>query len=356
MERFKRLFLLFSKKIDQESGEKNNAPKISTIESPNIWTRNKWQLMLNASTVLVVIILLLTVPSLAATNKTPSASSISTISYQGQLTDSENNPITGLYAMEFRIYDVASEGTALWSEMWTDDHKVEVTGGLFNVLLGSINYSLSESIAGYTELYLGIKVGEDSEMVPRVQLSSVPFSMQAMTVPDGSITTEKIEDEAITLEKLGPDIHLTPSEGSITTSMIADGAITQIKAPQLLKSIHRQDRITDVVTQTNQYLSKGWGCWGPTDGTTQTYQKPVSFPVTYDDVPIIVLSISGDIVDTGIPPTSHGGVGMDLSYKPIFAAFNQGPTGFIATLLTNPTYPAGHYSCFTWMAVGTVLE
>jgi hypothetical protein len=40
-------------------------------------------------------------------------------------------------------------------------------------------------------------------MAPRVQLGSVPFAVQALTVPDGSVTTGKIADGAVTQAKLG---------------------------------------------------------------------------------------------------------------------------------------------------------
>jgi len=39
--------------------------------------------------------------------------------------------------------------------------------------------------------WLGITMGTDDEMQPRVQLGSVPWAMQAATVPDGSITMER---------------------------------------------------------------------------------------------------------------------------------------------------------------------
>jgi len=65
-------------------------------------------------------------------------------------------------------------------------------------MLGSIDNTLASAIEGYDELYLGITVGTDSEMAPRVQLGSVPFSMQAMTVADGSITTDKLASGAVT--------------------------------------------------------------------------------------------------------------------------------------------------------------
>jgi hypothetical protein len=158
-------------------------------------------MMPNIGTLVMVVVLLLTVPSLAAPLRVPSATSTSTISYQGRLADSAGNPLTGKVSLEFRIYDVPTGGTPLWTEMWTGGNAVDVSDGLFNVMLGSIDNTLADSIEGHDELYLGITVGTDSEMEPRVQLGSVPFSMQAMTVPDRSITTAKIADGAVTQVK-----------------------------------------------------------------------------------------------------------------------------------------------------------
>ncbi|MBS3052816.1 MAG: hypothetical protein J4428_05605, partial [Candidatus Aenigmarchaeota archaeon] len=40
----------------------------------------------------------------------------SVINYQGKLTDASDNPLTGSYNFVFKIYDVSTGGTALWSE------------------------------------------------------------------------------------------------------------------------------------------------------------------------------------------------------------------------------------------------
>jgi len=179
------------------------------------------QLVPNVGTLLMVVVLLLTVPSLAAPLHAPAATSTSTISYQGRLADSSGNPLTGKYNLEFRIYTVPTGGTPLWTEMWTGGSAVDVSDGLFNVMLGSINNTLASAIQGRNELYLGITVGTDSEMSPRVQLGSVPFSMQAMTVPDGAVTTAKIADGAVTAGKLTlPYAQYRSYNGFSTTSNV----------------------------------------------------------------------------------------------------------------------------------------
>ncbi|MCA9995566.1 MAG: hypothetical protein KDE56_07465 [Anaerolineales bacterium] len=138
-----------------------------------------------------------------------SAASTHTISYQGRLADSNGTPLTGFQNLEFRIYDMPSGGAPLWEEFWTGGNAVQVSDGLFNVMLGSINNTLTTLIQGHDELYLGITVGTDSEMTPRVQLGSVPFSLQALTIPDGSVTTAKISDGAVTKNKLATGLFTT---------------------------------------------------------------------------------------------------------------------------------------------------
>ena len=99
--------------------------------------------------------------------------------------------------MIFRLYDVATGGTPLWSEQWTGSNGVRVSDGLFNVMLGSLTPLPISQFTNYPTLYLGITVGTDDEMAPRVQLGSVPFAVQALTVPDGSVTTSKLVDGAV---------------------------------------------------------------------------------------------------------------------------------------------------------------
>lgn len=184
----------------------------SLLEQPTARHRGwlRWlsrQMIPNIGTLILVLVLLLTVPSLAAPRFAPEATSTSTISYQGRLADSAGNPLTGYYSLEFRIYDDPVVGAPLWEEFWTGGNSVAVSDGLFNVMLGSINNTLAAAIEGHDVLYLGITVGTDSEMMPRVQLGSVPFAMYAAfaSVPDGSITTEKLADGAVTTAKLADD-------------------------------------------------------------------------------------------------------------------------------------------------------
>ncbi|MCK4818502.1 hypothetical protein KA005_22220, partial [bacterium] len=78
------------------------------------------------------------------------------INYQGKLTNNASEPLSGTYTMAFRLYDVVTGGTALD----TDTHMVEVTDGLFNT-----HIDFNQSYFDGRELWLGITVGSDSEMM-----------------------------------------------------------------------------------------------------------------------------------------------------------------------------------------------
>ena len=103
----------------------------------------------------------------------------SSISYQGRLTDSAGEPLSGSYDMTFRLYEVASGGSA----RDTDTHAVEVTEGLFNTEI----YFAQEYFDG-RELWLGITVGGE-EMSPRQEFKPVPYalSLKPGAVINGSV-------------------------------------------------------------------------------------------------------------------------------------------------------------------------
>ncbi len=99
------------------------------------------------------------------------------LNYQGVLTDAVGDAVPdGTYSIVFRLYDVPSGGTHLWQET---DPAVQVTKGIFNVLLGSItplNLPFDE------QYYLGISVEGEPELVPRIPLTSAAYAYRAMGV------------------------------------------------------------------------------------------------------------------------------------------------------------------------------
>ena len=129
------------------------------------------------------------------------------IPFQGRLTDNNGDPIDGNVSILFSIYDVETAGIALWSETLA----VDVTEGLFSVILGSIT-PLDEDKFNSADRWIGISVGTDSEMSPRTRIAAVPYALQSGTsTPDDDWTIN------------GDDIyHETGNVGIGTTSPDTD--------------------------------------------------------------------------------------------------------------------------------------
>ncbi|NOX18158.1 MAG: hypothetical protein GXO87_07745 [Chlorobi bacterium] len=134
-----------------------------------------------------------------------SAQTPQTISFQGVATDnSGSNLPDGDYMMIFKLYNAVTGGSSIWSET----QNVTVSGGVFSVILGSID---PITLPFDEQYWLGVKIESDSELEPRIQLTSSPYSFSAGTVEDGAITENKIEDGAVTQAKLAAGITAVPS-------------------------------------------------------------------------------------------------------------------------------------------------
>ena len=96
------------------------------------------------------------------------------IGYQGRLTENDGTPLNENISITFTIYDYETGGTALW----TETQNVEVSNGLFSVLLGE-SESLPTDIFSDSSRWIGINVDGDGEMTPRTKLTSVPYAIQA---------------------------------------------------------------------------------------------------------------------------------------------------------------------------------
>jgi len=103
------------------------------------------------------------------------------INYQGSLARPDGTPLDTTVAMTFKLWSASSAGTQYWAET---DASVSVARGLFNVPLGQVT-ALPDSILNHSQLWLGVTVGGDSEMSPRVQLKSVAYSYRVGTI-DGA--------------------------------------------------------------------------------------------------------------------------------------------------------------------------
>jgi len=106
------------------------------------------------------------------------------INYQGVLTDGAGVAVPdGNYNVHFRIYDVASGGSPLWEELRT----VQVSKGIFSIVLGKVTPIDLEFFEGY---WLAMQVMANPELTPRVELATVPYAMTAGAVHGANLFAE----------------------------------------------------------------------------------------------------------------------------------------------------------------------
>jgi hypothetical protein len=98
----------------------------------------------------------------------------STLTHQGRLFDTADKPVAGTITVSFAMYANATGGNALWTEA----HSITFDDGYFSVSLGSATPFPATLLDGSVR-YLGVTVGTDAEMAPRVTVASVPYALVA---------------------------------------------------------------------------------------------------------------------------------------------------------------------------------
>ncbi|MCL4363703.1 site-specific integrase [Patescibacteria group bacterium] len=156
------------------------------------------------------------------------------LSFQGRLTDSLGNPITTATNVTFKLYNVSTGGTALYTAgpcSITPDQD-----GIFNALIGGSGYSPTppQTVCGtevdstiFSEnanVYLGITVASDSEMTPRQQIANVGYAINAETLqglpPGAGMSNIPYinSDGDLLISESNPNINSTYASATFTIS------------------------------------------------------------------------------------------------------------------------------------------
>ena len=139
------------------------------------------------------------------------------INYQGMLTQSNGTtPVTnGNYNLTFKIYGSEAGVDSLWREYHSN---VPVTNGLLNVILGSIT---TLNLTFDTDYWLGIKVGTDPELSPRIRLASVGYAYRAQWADTAD------HAKSVDYAPLNSQYVNEGQTNSITSAMIQDYTIVR---------------------------------------------------------------------------------------------------------------------------------
>lgn len=96
------------------------------------------------------------------------------VDFQGTLQAATGAPESGDRQITFSLYRGATDGEALWTETQT----VQVLDGVYSTSLGAVT-AFADSIWETPQLWLGIKVGQNDELTPRLRIVAVPYARKA---------------------------------------------------------------------------------------------------------------------------------------------------------------------------------
>ncbi len=209
----------------------------------------RFRTVICALSVVLAVVALIAITSLRSLTPVASAAASTNLNFQARLKTSGGAVVPdGNYNIEFKIYDVDSGGTALWTETRTGGNRVRVANGYLTVNLGSVT-ALSTNIPWGEELWLTMNIGGtgspswDGEMNPRLLMTAVPYAFKA----DNANTANALTDGTNTFTS---DDFLKIAPGSLqgTSSSGAAVRLNQTGSGGLLQL---QSNGTDMLTLNN---------------------------------------------------------------------------------------------------------
>lgn len=150
----------------------------------------------------------------------PSLSSLraqTNLSVQGTIQNFNGSAVdNGLYDVIFKLYTTDAGGTAVWSET----QSAQVTGGVYSVLLGSVN---PLTVAFDQTYYLGITLPGGPELTPRSRLTSSPYALSVIGQTNIFPSTGAI-GVGTTTPTAGNELHV--KDAAAAAQVLVEGATT----------------------------------------------------------------------------------------------------------------------------------
>jgi hypothetical protein len=214
------------------------------------------------------------------------------INYQGKITDSSGNPLSGTQSITFRFYETSSGVTALL----TIPQTVQCTDGVFSTTL-----TCPPALFYGDARWLGITVGSDPEMTPRQEIRPVPY---ALSIRPGANILSFETNNALSVSNAGGGTALSLTTTS--TGVHALDVTTSSSAGSTGVSVNTGGGNSDGIYISNT----GSNSYGVNVSTTQ-FGSPGFYAATTGD------SSQGLAVNTwgsNSPAVDVGGWGTGSSY------------------------------------------
>ena len=161
------------------------------------------------------------------------------IHYQGYLANPVGQPVNATETMVFKLYAAPAGGAALFAET----QSVAVSNGVFSATIGAVT---ALSLPFDIPYYLGVTVGADAEMTPRLPVLSSPYALRAAAVDataalpaaqiTGTLSTAQIADGAVSAAKLasngcaaGQVLKFSGSAWACASDVAGSGTVTSVQ-------------------------------------------------------------------------------------------------------------------------------
>ena len=202
------------------------------------------------------------------------------MSYQGVLTGTSGTPVPdGTVSLTFRLYDSSENSDTLWQET----QSVQVTNGVFNVILGS---NIPLNLPFDKQYWLGITISGGTELTPRVTLTASPYSLNSHST--------------IAETESGQGLTIRDSNGNPTHQLDANGDVKHNGVGTFLGGIIVGDSIVVVDT-------------GNVKTTNSNFLKSGKIDVIDDNIPKVAINVyakniglAGEGADIGVYGKSPG--------------------------------------------------
>jgi hypothetical protein len=168
-----------------------------------------------------------------------------TFTQQGRLLNTDGTPVAGPVRMIFAVYANSSDTTPVWTETQSN---VALNNGAFSVQLGSVTAFPTTLWTG-ASLYLGVTIGNDPEMTPREQITSVPYALMCAQADHASAADTATSATSATTATTAGTASALACSGCVTSAMIQPGAVS----PKLSLSIENAATIS-LTTGTHGFV------------------------------------------------------------------------------------------------------
>lgn len=275
----------------------------------------------------MTMILLVDVGSAAPSNQT--------LSFSARLKNSSGGVVAdGYYNITFRLYSQQSAGSTVWSETYHDangpaagqDNRIRVANGYFSVKLGSLepftdvdwtgDLFLTMDIGGTTQVANTESIDWDGEMTPRIQLSAMPYAMNAQRL--GGKTADQFLQVGSGVQDIG-------NNASIAINKTGSGDLMQFQSSGINAFTLHETGSISLGSVTDQTISVADSTSGPGQSLTLAAGSATSGNNTGGDLVLQAGSGSGTGTDGTIMMDSNITVGAGKTITMVGGATSLRP-------------------------------